>query len=67
MFFLLQHLVAMCTVSEPTQSSLESQNVNAQSDKLPISGEKISIGDFDNLLVCTESNILNIKSAGKLC
>lgn len=57
----------MCTVSEPTQSSLESQNVNAQSDKLPISGEKISIGDFDNLLVCTESNILNIKSAGKLC
>lgn len=67
MFLLLQHLVAMCILSEPTQSSLGSQNVNAQSDKLSISGEKISIRDFDNLLVCTESIILNIKSVGKLC
>lgn len=57
----------MCILSEPTQSSLGSQNVNAQSDKLSISGEKISIRDFDNLLVCTESIILNIKSVGKLC
>lgn len=66
-FLLPQHLVAMCILSEPTQGSLGSKNVNAQSDKLSISGEKISIRGFDNLLVCRESIILNIKSVGKLC